>query len=280
MRSRAAAAGPSIRFFLCNTLGDDFVSPIQGPDTRNYDAIVCSLFLHHLDKARRLLCCARMAERTGQLVLVNDLERGWTGLLAAHVVTRILTRSSIIHIDCPRSVEAPSLSPRQKLWRNGRRTVRGERGAALAVPLVAFVEADMTIEATLHPRQASQRVWNIAIVGAGPSRALGPAAGSPWADPFSYHQNTVSTLEGVRLLFERSRSGDPAQCGIGGSHIEKRRGALARYPPVGCGARRRSAAVRRCRDVTGSVRYAAGAVGRSGGCRVPAANFGLAGAGA
>jgi hypothetical protein len=47
-----------------------------------------------------------MAETAGRLVLVNDLNRSLTGLVLAHVATRLLTLSSVVHADGPRSVRA------------------------------------------------------------------------------------------------------------------------------------------------------------------------------
>ena len=77
-RQRAAAAGAAIRFFEYDAL--------NGPTLSGYDAVVCSLFLHHLDEPDAVQLLRRMADTASQLVLVNDLERGWLGLLAAHVV--------------------------------------------------------------------------------------------------------------------------------------------------------------------------------------------------
>ena len=47
-----------------------------------------------------------MAAAAQTLVLVNDLRRNFTGWLAAHVMTRVLTSSRVVHVDGPRSVAA------------------------------------------------------------------------------------------------------------------------------------------------------------------------------
>lgn len=96
--ARARAAGTPIRFFVYNAL--------TGPALGGYDAIMCSLFLHHLDETQAISLLVRMAGMAGRLVLVNDLQRGAFGLLAAHLVTHLLTTSPVVRIDGPRSVEA------------------------------------------------------------------------------------------------------------------------------------------------------------------------------
>lgn len=97
-RARAAAAGAPIRFFEYDAR--------MGAALTGYDAIMCSLFLHHLEDAQAVALLRRMSEMAGRLVLVNDLERGWSGLLAAHVATRLLTTSTVVHYDGPCSIEA------------------------------------------------------------------------------------------------------------------------------------------------------------------------------
>lgn len=95
-RARAAESGAPIRFFDHDAL--------SGPALTGYDAVMCSLFLHHLDETQAVAFLRRMAEMADRLVLVNDLERGWMGLLVAHVVTRLLTTSDVVHFDGPASV--------------------------------------------------------------------------------------------------------------------------------------------------------------------------------
>lgn len=71
-----------------------------------YDIVTCSLFLHHLTDAAAgdMLRAMAAAARCG--IVVNDLERCWAGLALAHVATRALTRSPIVHNDGPQSVRA------------------------------------------------------------------------------------------------------------------------------------------------------------------------------
>jgi 2-polyprenyl-3-methyl-5-hydroxy-6-metoxy-1,4-benzoquinol methylase len=96
-RARAARQGAAVRFFVRDA--------VAGPPLPGYDAVVCSLFLHHLDEEPAVALLRRMGEMAGRLVLVNDLVRSWTGWTLAHLVTRLLTTSSVVHVDGPRSVE-------------------------------------------------------------------------------------------------------------------------------------------------------------------------------
>jgi SAM-dependent methyltransferase len=96
-RARAEAAGASVRFFEADA--------IRTAIPPQYDVVISSLFLHHLDeeKARDLLeCMARAAKR---LILVNDLARCYRGYLLAHLATRLLSASRVVRVDGPRSVE-------------------------------------------------------------------------------------------------------------------------------------------------------------------------------
>jgi SAM-dependent methyltransferase len=84
---------------------------LQGPAPSGFDAVTCSLFLHHLDEGAARDLLRRMAGLDGgaaepaRLVLVNDLERSLVGLALAHLGGRLLTTSPVVHFDGPRSVE-------------------------------------------------------------------------------------------------------------------------------------------------------------------------------
>ncbi len=79
---------------------DCFAEPLP----TGYDVCMTTLFLHHLDDpaAVELLASMRKAART---VLVDDLERSRAGWLMAWGGTRLLSRSRVVHVDGPRSVE-------------------------------------------------------------------------------------------------------------------------------------------------------------------------------
>lgn len=95
-KQNAQVAGADLDFSLRNALIDD-IPP-------HFDAVVSSLFLHHLAEPEAIRLLQRMAKATRHLVLVNDLVRHPTGFVLAQVASRVLTRSSVVHVDGPRSV--------------------------------------------------------------------------------------------------------------------------------------------------------------------------------
>src|SRR5262249_53745639 len=96
-RARADAQGAEVPFFACDALSPSLPA--------GDDVLLCSLFLHHLEESQAVDLLRRMAKAAGQMVLVNDLVRSRAGLMLAHVGTRLLSRSAIVHTDGPRSVE-------------------------------------------------------------------------------------------------------------------------------------------------------------------------------
>jgi SAM-dependent methyltransferase len=94
---QAAAAGASVRFFRWDALHD----PVPG----EYDVVTCSLFLHHLDGPEAVILLRRLAATARRLLLINDLERGPLGWALAWAGSRLLTRSPVVHVDGPLSVE-------------------------------------------------------------------------------------------------------------------------------------------------------------------------------
>ena len=83
-------------FFACDALRSDL--------PERYDAVVCSLFLHHLSDAHAHLLLEKMS-RTSRLVLVSDLVRSRAAWVLTRLGTRLLSRSPVVHTDGPRSVE-------------------------------------------------------------------------------------------------------------------------------------------------------------------------------
>lgn len=78
---------------------------LSQPPTKQYDVVTCSLFLHHLDDAEAVKLLRIMAASARHLVLVNDLERSAVGYYLVKLATRLLSRSKVVWIDGPRSVE-------------------------------------------------------------------------------------------------------------------------------------------------------------------------------
>lgn len=96
-RQRAADVGAAVEFHVGDVL--------QGELPAGYDVVTCSLFLHHLEDDEAVGLLRRAAAAARRLVLVNDLSRTRGGFLMAWLGTRLLSRSAVVHVDGPRSVE-------------------------------------------------------------------------------------------------------------------------------------------------------------------------------
>jgi 2-polyprenyl-3-methyl-5-hydroxy-6-metoxy-1,4-benzoquinol methylase len=101
-RAAAETAGEPCAFMRLDVLRD----ALPG----GYDAIVSSLFLHHLETEDVRTLLRRMAEAAPR-VLINDLERGPVGYAMARIGTRLLSGSAVVHVDGPRSVRAAFTAP-------------------------------------------------------------------------------------------------------------------------------------------------------------------------
>jgi SAM-dependent methyltransferase len=104
-QNAADAAATTARFFVHDVLAE--------PLPTGFDAVICSLFLHHLSESDAVGLLRRMAA-AAPLVLVNDLRRGLTSLTLVRLATRLLSRSDIVHNDGVRSVEG-AFTPREAL---------------------------------------------------------------------------------------------------------------------------------------------------------------------
>ena len=93
---RAEASGESIEFFQHDLL--------RSPLPEEFDVVMCSLFLHHLDEPDAVRVLRSMSAAAARAVLVNDLIRSRHGYWLAMLGTRLLTRSRIVHTDGPLSV--------------------------------------------------------------------------------------------------------------------------------------------------------------------------------
>jgi SAM-dependent methyltransferase len=94
---RAASAQADVRFHKRDVLAEGV------PD--GFDIITCSLFLHHLDDgpARELL--GNFCRSVGRLVVISDLVRSRWNHALVHVASQLLSRSPVVHVDGPLSVE-------------------------------------------------------------------------------------------------------------------------------------------------------------------------------
>lgn len=97
-RREGEVVGTRGHFFVCDVL--------QAPIPSGYDAIICSLFLHHLGTEDGVRVLRAMADATGGLVIVSDLIRSRVGLALVYLATRVLTRSAVVHQDGVTSLRA------------------------------------------------------------------------------------------------------------------------------------------------------------------------------
>ncbi len=94
---------PQMRFFEQDALGD--------PLPQDYDVIMCSLFLHHLEGDDALKLMRAMSTAARRAILIDDLQRTRWGYALCWVGCRILTRSKIVHVDGPLSVQGAFTIP-------------------------------------------------------------------------------------------------------------------------------------------------------------------------
>lgn len=94
--ARSRAVGTEVHFFRSDLLQDPFPA--------GFDVVVCSLFLHHLDESPLVELLRKIRESGVSLFLASDLRRGRFGYGLAWIVTRLLSRSRIVHVDGPLSV--------------------------------------------------------------------------------------------------------------------------------------------------------------------------------
>ncbi len=97
-RRQSDPAGAAIDFFQCDVLNDKLPG--------GYDAVVCTLFLHHLSDSEAAQLMRQMAMAAGRLVVVCDLARSRVGWWLTYAGTRLLTRSPVVHVDGPLSMQA------------------------------------------------------------------------------------------------------------------------------------------------------------------------------
>lgn len=76
-----------------------------------YDAVVCSLFAHHLDDRAVIRLFESIDAAEPRLAVVQDLRRTRAGALLAFAASQLLTRSAVVHEDALLSVGAAFTRP-------------------------------------------------------------------------------------------------------------------------------------------------------------------------
>jgi len=94
--SSGDASGPT--FFVHDVVKDAL------PD--GYDAVICSLFMHHLSEADAVKLLGEMRRCTNHLVLVNDLQRGLMNNMLVRAGSELVTRSWVVRKDAVLSIRA------------------------------------------------------------------------------------------------------------------------------------------------------------------------------
>jgi 2-polyprenyl-3-methyl-5-hydroxy-6-metoxy-1,4-benzoquinol methylase len=79
---------------------------LRNPLPEGFDAVLCSLFLHHLNEDQVVLLLTKMRQAARRIVLVNDLLRSDRGLWLAYLASRLFTSSAVVRVDATRSVRA------------------------------------------------------------------------------------------------------------------------------------------------------------------------------
>jgi len=73
---------------------------------KSVDVVTCSLFLHHFDEPQAISVLREAGRVALDAVIVADLVRSRLAWMLTWIVTRLLSRSWIFHVDGPRSVRA------------------------------------------------------------------------------------------------------------------------------------------------------------------------------
>jgi 2-polyprenyl-3-methyl-5-hydroxy-6-metoxy-1,4-benzoquinol methylase len=102
-RRQAQQADAAVRFEQRSALADEM--------PQGYDVVMCSLFLHHLDRESAVAVLGRMSAAAGRLGLISDLRRSAYGLVLAYTASRLLSQSPVVHADAVQSVRAAFTIP-------------------------------------------------------------------------------------------------------------------------------------------------------------------------
>ena len=97
-REQTKSAGASAEFFTLDATRD--------PIPPEFDMIVSSLFLHHLDEEQAVKFLRNASSATNGLLLIHDLVRSQAGYLLASLGIRALLCNDVCRADGPISVES------------------------------------------------------------------------------------------------------------------------------------------------------------------------------
>ena len=97
-QSRAEVMNSPCRFLKVDIKTDDLPT--------DYDVIINSLFMHHLNNAEMISFLSKAATAAKGLLIVSDLERSYLNLAMIQIATRIASTSYVVRFDGPASVRA------------------------------------------------------------------------------------------------------------------------------------------------------------------------------
>lgn len=87
-----------VQFFQCDVL--------SGKTLGEFDVVLCSLFLHHLDEERAIRLFSTLSATAHRMILLSDLHRSAVNYLAVRAASLLVTRSPVVRFDAPTSVRA------------------------------------------------------------------------------------------------------------------------------------------------------------------------------
>lgn len=95
-QANASARKQDVTFFQADA--------VNGLEVRGYDAVVNSLFLHHLEDEQVTAFLSQLTE--ARYVVISDLVRSRLAYAGTCLGVRLLSRSRVVHVDGPLSVRA------------------------------------------------------------------------------------------------------------------------------------------------------------------------------
>lgn len=88
---------PEIKAFPENVLSTEFTN-------REFDVVLCTLFLHHFTSDELVEFLARLKSQTSRWIIINDLHRHWLAYHSIWALTQAFSKSKMVKNDGPLSV--------------------------------------------------------------------------------------------------------------------------------------------------------------------------------